>query len=251
MEKHYTIGQFKKMSGLTARTLQYDDEIGSLTAQRTEGGHRYYLESDVHTLQKIVSLKFLGFSLEETADFINKDSWNEKDSLIFQRDMMEKKREQLNNSIRLLNLAIEQIETGGTLHTDIFISMINNVHMEKSHKRWFAAFMPEPRINALFDRLKSEQETIEKKSMHLFSRLKEAMDIDPKSSEVGELAAELMEFAMEIAGDELPLLEQIPAADLEEDPWLFPYPFTPEEEQWLKQAVNHYMEKEGIQSGKN
>lgn len=90
MEKNYTIDQFKEMSGLTARTLQYYDEIGILTAKRTAGGHRYYQESDLWALQKIVSLKFLGFSLEEITDFINKDKWNKKDFLIFQRNMMEK-----------------------------------------------------------------------------------------------------------------------------------------------------------------
>lgn len=90
MAKTFTIGQFKKMSGLTARTLQYYDEIGLLAAKRTSSGHRYYQESDLWILQKIVSLKFLGFSLEEIADFIRKDTWNEKDSLIFQRDLMKK-----------------------------------------------------------------------------------------------------------------------------------------------------------------
>ncbi|WP_049661647.1 MerR family transcriptional regulator [Bacillus sp. FJAT-27231] len=163
MEKRYTIGEFRKLSGLTARTLQYYDEIGILTAKRTTGSYRYYEEQDLWTLQKIVSLKFLGFSLEDIANFIHKDTWNEKDSLIFQRDLMEKKREQLNDVIRLLNLAIDQMEKGGPLHTDIFISMINHVQMEDHHKSWMKSLVPAPYIDRLFDRVKSNQEKSEKR----------------------------------------------------------------------------------------
>ncbi|WP_182917122.1 MerR family transcriptional regulator [Bacillus sp. PK3_68] len=244
MAKTFTIGQFKKMSGLTARTLQYYDEIGLLAAKRTSSGHRYYQESDLWILQKIVSLKFLGFSLEEIADFIRKDTWNEKDSLIFQRDLMEKKREQLNDAIRLLSLAIDQIERGGTLHTDIFVSMINNVQMEDDHKSWMKSVVPSPYIDELFDRIKNNQEEIEKRAMDLFSRIKELAFSDPKSSAVEQLVTELIELAAEVAGGDFHTLETYFATDLEEDPWLFPYPFSPEEEKWLEQAMTYYKEKE-------
>ncbi|OCA83966.1 hypothetical protein A8F95_12265 [Bacillus wudalianchiensis] len=249
MEKRYTIGEFRKLSGLTARTLQYYDEIGILTARRTAGGHRYYQEQDLSTLQKIVSFKFLGFSLGDIANFIHKDIWNEKDSLIFQHDLMKRKREQLNDVIRLLTLAIDQMEKGGILHTDIFISMINHVQMEDHHKSWMKSLVPAPYVDELFNRVKSNQEEIEKKAMNLFSRIKEMAFSDPTSRAVEQLVTELMEPATEVAGDDLERLEKLFATDLEGDPWLFPYPFSPEEEKWLEQVMMYYSEKEKIESG--
>ena len=72
MEKHYTIGTFSKMTNITTRTLHYYDEIGLLTANRTESGHRYYTKKELITLQRIVSLKFLGYSLDTIKELLGK-----------------------------------------------------------------------------------------------------------------------------------------------------------------------------------
>ncbi|MBB6282526.1 DNA-binding transcriptional MerR regulator [Geobacillus subterraneus] len=61
---YYSIGEFAKKTGTTVRTLRYYDEIGLLSPQKhPHSGRRMYTDEDVLTLQKIVSLKFLGYSL--------------------------------------------------------------------------------------------------------------------------------------------------------------------------------------------
>jgi DNA-binding transcriptional MerR regulator len=60
------VGELAQRTGLTVRTLHHYDEIGLLSpSSRTEAGHRLYGAADVERLQRIVSLRQLGLSLEE------------------------------------------------------------------------------------------------------------------------------------------------------------------------------------------
>src|ERR1051326_3078850 len=60
------VGELARRTGLTVRTLHHYDEIGLLRPSRlTESGHRLYTAGDVARLQQVMSLRGLGFSLEE------------------------------------------------------------------------------------------------------------------------------------------------------------------------------------------
>jgi DNA-binding transcriptional MerR regulator len=65
--KGLKVGDVAKRTGITVRTLHHYDEIGLLRPSlRTDSGHRLYVPEDLARLQYIVSLRQLGFSLEET-----------------------------------------------------------------------------------------------------------------------------------------------------------------------------------------
>ena len=60
-----SISQIAKETGISVRTLQYYDEIGLLKPARlSESGYRMYNESSLGTLQQILTLKELDFSLK-------------------------------------------------------------------------------------------------------------------------------------------------------------------------------------------
>ena len=60
------VGTLAKKTGLTIRTLHYYEEVGLLgPVQRTDAGHRRYGADEVARLQRVVSLRQLGFSLDE------------------------------------------------------------------------------------------------------------------------------------------------------------------------------------------
>jgi MerR family transcriptional regulator, thiopeptide resistance regulator len=60
------VGELAKRAGLSVRTLHHYDEIGLLRpSRRTHAGHRLYGAEDVARLQRIASLRRLGFSLDE------------------------------------------------------------------------------------------------------------------------------------------------------------------------------------------
>ena len=75
MEKLYSTGEFAKIAGVTIRTIRYYDKIGLLKPTKVlNNGYRRYCNNDLITLQKIVSLKQLGFSLEEIYPLIQESA---------------------------------------------------------------------------------------------------------------------------------------------------------------------------------
>lgn len=64
--EHWKVGELARRTGITVRTLHHYDEIGLLSpAARSDAGYRLYTREDVARLQQILSLRQLGFSLEE------------------------------------------------------------------------------------------------------------------------------------------------------------------------------------------
>ena len=62
-------GAVAKKMGVTVRTLQYYDREGLLSPTAvSEGGRRLYTDKDVIKLHQILSLKHLGFSLDDIRD---------------------------------------------------------------------------------------------------------------------------------------------------------------------------------------
>jgi DNA-binding transcriptional MerR regulator len=60
------VGELARRTGLTIRTLHHYHQIGLLKPSLySEGGYRRYTTADIARLQQIVSLRQLGFSLEE------------------------------------------------------------------------------------------------------------------------------------------------------------------------------------------
>ena len=62
----YTVNKLSKMSGVSARTLRYYDEIGLLRPVRVaSSGYRLYGQNELDTLQQILFYRELGFPLDE------------------------------------------------------------------------------------------------------------------------------------------------------------------------------------------
>src|SRR5713101_1813988 len=71
------VGELARRTGLTIRTLHHYDEIGLLRPSlHTEVGHRLYTAGDVARLQQVVSLRQLGFSLEEVRDCLDRPGFS-------------------------------------------------------------------------------------------------------------------------------------------------------------------------------
>lgn len=65
-DKYFTVGEAAKKMGVSVRTLQYYHKIGLLPPSGiSEGGRRQYTYRDLVQLHQILSLKHLGFSLQD------------------------------------------------------------------------------------------------------------------------------------------------------------------------------------------
>src|SRR5438445_7161375 len=71
------VGELARRTGLTVRTLHHYDEIGLLKPSlHTGSGHRLYTADDVARLQQVLSLRQLGFGLEEVRDCLNRPGFS-------------------------------------------------------------------------------------------------------------------------------------------------------------------------------
>src|SRR5688572_14418879 len=71
--KTWKVGELAERTGLTVRTLHHYDQIGLLSpSHRSKAGHRLYGERDVKRLQKIVSLRQLGLTLDQVAEWLSR-----------------------------------------------------------------------------------------------------------------------------------------------------------------------------------
>ena len=71
------VGELARRTGLTIRALHHYDEIGLLRPSlHTEVGHRLYTAADVARLQQVLSLRQLGFSLEQVRDCLDRPDFS-------------------------------------------------------------------------------------------------------------------------------------------------------------------------------
>ena len=95
---YYTSGEFAKKANVTLRTIRYYDRQGILKPSKVaDNGYRLYTDADFAKLQKILSLKYLGFSLEEimTMTINDEDQDFIKESIGLQLYLVQKKMEHL------------------------------------------------------------------------------------------------------------------------------------------------------------
>ena len=108
MDKYYKTGEFAKMANLSIRTIRYYDKIGLLKPSKiADNGYRMYSDRDFMKLQKLLSLKYLGFSLDDIFSMTVNDSYlSLQQSLSLQKKMIDQKIEQLQN----IKLSLEKTE---------------------------------------------------------------------------------------------------------------------------------------------
>ena len=71
------VGELARRAGVTVRTLHHYEEIGLLApSRRTEAGYRLYGRGEIARLQQIMSLRQLGFSLDEIRSFLARPDYS-------------------------------------------------------------------------------------------------------------------------------------------------------------------------------
>lgn len=130
----FTIGQFSKKAGVTLRTLRYYDKIGLLKpSYHNDLGHRLYSEQDFGRLQKILTLKFIGLSLEDISNIIKYDNNDQdlKKPLEIQKTIMEEKIQHIQMVIKAIDEAVHMLDNNNILNWDKFVNIINAINTDK------------------------------------------------------------------------------------------------------------------------
>ncbi len=141
------IDEVPKQTRISVRTLHYYDEIGLLSpSHRTETGHRLYIDRDIIRLQQIMSLRQLGFSLEEIRECLENPVFSLQKVIDLHRTQL---REQLvvsHTLLNRLNAIAKGLQTTQSVSVEHLIKAMETMTMSEEY------FSPEQQevLNARF-----------------------------------------------------------------------------------------------------
>lgn len=222
-----TIGQAAKKMGVTVRTLQYYDKERILCpSAASEGGRRLYSDKDLVMLHQILSLKSLGFSLDDIKDrLISMETPADvANALTKQADDIRKKIEQLKISLS----AIEQLKTEvlqmQTVSFKKYADIIVNLQMRNDSYYLIKRFDDDTldHIRSRFDKEKGLD------FMNRFNSLSDKIvqlrqeNVPPQSEKCQQVVKEYWGLIMEFTNGDmsmLPKLMEVGNIDTAENPW--------------------------------
>ena len=197
------VGELAKQTGLSIRTLHYYDEIGLLSpSRRTESGHRLYVAGDVARLQQVKSLQYLGFSLEEIRETLDRPDFSARrvielhlSRLREQIELQQKLRERLEKIAARLSPAEE-------VSAEEFVQTMEVIRMSERLEKYYT---PE-QLEELEERKRAIGEEriqqVEAEWPELMEQVRAEMDAgtDPSDERVQRLAKRWMELVWEFTG---------------------------------------------------
>jgi MerR family transcriptional regulator, thiopeptide resistance regulator len=114
MERQYRVGEFAELTGVSVRTLHHYDQIGLLhPSDHSEGGHRLYSEEELLCLQQILTLRYLGFGLDQIRTLLRRSDFDLVASLRIQRHALADRISELERIKASLAELLEQRLTSG------------------------------------------------------------------------------------------------------------------------------------------
>lgn len=132
----WKVGELAKRVGLTVRALHHYDRIGLFSPSRlTESGHRLYSDEDLRVLQQILTLKQLGFSLEEVKRMIANPEYNPMEVLQMQLSRLQQQIDTLAGLKRQIQQIYDHLNVGLTATSEQFMIVMRLMNM--SHSRHF------------------------------------------------------------------------------------------------------------------
>lgn len=198
-EKIYAVKKFAELTGVTERTLRYYDRKGVLVPTNyNEKGHRLYNYADIVKMQKILTLKYLGFSLKEIIESLSKHSTNSvHDTLNKQKELLKKKRDEIDNVIQTIS-RVEEIIQHEEVESDLLLAIIHSIQIEKRQEDWLSNQLSKPMVDKVFMQHLSEEEKLntERELLIAINKLQGFYEhgVPPNAIEVQSLMKQLGEI---------------------------------------------------------
>lgn len=162
------IGNLATTMNVSVRTLHHYDEIGLLKPKIEEGtGHRFYDEDDVERLKRILLYKYVGFSLTDIDDILQRDFDDQKKILKNQRSYLIQQRNEMTDMIAY----IDALELG-----------------KGEHKVSELPFTDSGDVTLLS---KEDQKALDDKVIAAYDRIASLMDKNPSDSIVQDAMIDL------------------------------------------------------------
>lgn len=131
MEKStWKIGELAEQAGLTVRALHHYHNIGLLIpSAKTDAGYRLYTKEDIVRLQQIISLKSLGFALEEIKSILESENYDPVEIISAQLEAVEEQLKRQNELKVQLKIVRQILQLEGGTDAEEFIKLIGAINM--------------------------------------------------------------------------------------------------------------------------
>lgn len=202
-KKTMTVHEVVDLTGITARTLHYYDQIGLFKPSIvTEAKYRLYTESDLCRLQEILFFREVGFSLKEIKQLLASPDYNREEVLKKHICILEAQRDRIN---ALIELVEAEIRGDSTLSFKAFsnskIVRLQTQFREEMIERWgdtdsFREY--EENFSTQARKLQNEQlDAFYSFAQELFERLALYEDCSPGCTEVQQIVKEWQQYISE------------------------------------------------------
>ena len=211
---YMTIGEAAKKIGVTVRTLQYYDKKGLLSpSAESEGGRRLYTDKDLVILHQIISLKSLGFSLDDIKQRLSslETPADVANALTEQADELRGKIEQLTASLTAIEQLKAEVLQMQTVNFKKYADIIVNLQMENDSYYLIKRFDDD-----MLDHIRSQ---FDKESglnfMDRFNRLSDDIvqlqkeNVPPESEKCQRIVKEYWGLIMEFTNGDMSMLPKL------------------------------------------
>ncbi|MCL2357496.1 MAG: MerR family transcriptional regulator [Defluviitaleaceae bacterium] len=214
MKKDYmTVGEIAKKMGVTVRTLHHYEKLGLLIpSAESESGYRLYSYKDMVTLNQILTMKHLGFSLSDI-----KDRLPSLDTPAEVAEVLAEHAEEIREKISVLSTSLQAVEAlreevlqmqtvDFKKYSDIIVSL-----MLKNEHYWAIKYMDDEMLDHIRKSFDGDMQRAEK-IIKTMSRLnKESVrlhqsGISPESDVAIAFAKEFWQMTLDFVGGDESLL---------------------------------------------
>jgi DNA-binding transcriptional MerR regulator len=203
------VGDLARRTGLTVRTLHHYDEIGLLKPSlHTDSGHRLYTGADVARLQQVLSLRQLGFSLEEVRECLDRPDFSPLEVIGLHAGRLRERIDMQQKLCERLDAIAAHLRAAGEVSADDFLKTIEEMTMIESY------YTPEQ-----MEYLKKRKEQVgderiqqvQKEWPELIAQVRAEMQkgTPPTAPEVQELARRWMGLINEFTGGDPGITESL------------------------------------------
>ncbi len=187
-EKLMSVHEVATLTGITARTLHYYDEIGLLKpAKVTEAGYRMYDDAALGRLQNILLFRELEFPLKEIKAILDSPDFDPSEAIAQQIRLLELQYKHLGELIAFTREI--QKKGAAAMNFDVFDKYEEEVKAKWSNTKAYQEYMQKDiaRDKEGYGKLADEM-------MTMFSELGKLKHLSPDAHEVQEKISALQQF---------------------------------------------------------
>lgn len=223
--------------------------MGLLCPRRQTSGHRIYGTDDLITLQKIIGLKSIGFSLERIRRFIHhpESDMNLVETLNIQQQALQDARAELDKSLEIVGRILTLLQGEEELEHNMLFLLIRNMLREDKQRRWAAEHLSEHAATALFDVSPDTAAELDRDMLAFAQAVKRLSAGEPDALEAEEMLGFYVKRILGLLDDKaITSFAHIPEEQHERLNQLVDMPFDDRETSWLNEALAHYAKKYGL-----